>query len=212
MLREDIPHVAAEADAELVGPTGPSEEETALAQILLDLRAQSSPEDESEQEPGELPTGYVMDPVNAYLITDMLRAVVREGTGFRARVLPQPIAAKTGTTNDMHDAWFLGFSPHIVTGVWVGYDTAAPLGKNEAGSRAAGPIFVNYMREVLRDYPRERFPIPEGIVFARIDRASGLRARGHENVVIQPFREGTEPTEFVAEVNGRRGARRPRLD
>ena len=68
------------------------------------------------------------------------------------------------------------------------------------------------MREVLGDYPRERFPIPQGVVFARIDRTTGLRARGHENVVVQPFREGTEPTEFAPSANGPRGPRQPRLD
>jgi penicillin-binding protein 1A len=158
-----------------------------------------------------LPPGYALDPVTSYLMTDMLQAVVREGTGWRAKRLGRPLAGKTGTTDNQQDAWFLGFSPRTVSGVWVGYDVAAPLGKNETGSRAASPIWVDYMASALRNQPRDDFEAPPGIVFSRIDTKSGLLAAPQsKSWVFQPFREGTAPTEFAPTEAG--GAGRPRLD
>ena len=147
--------------------------------------------------PLALPPGYGLDPVTAFLITDMLRAVVQEGTGWRAKALGLPTAGKTGTTNDLKDAWYIGFSPSVVAGVWVGFDEAANLGKNETGSRTASPIFVEYARAVLARQKRSDFSVPdEGIVFARIDQATGkIACAGDEKAIFQPFREGTVPVE-----------------
>ena len=162
-------------------------------QIIDEIRESVDREDD----PDALPPGYGLDPVTAYLMTDMLRAVVQEGTGFRVRALKRPMAGKTGTTNELNDAWFIGFSPSIVAGSWVGYDSARNLGKNETGSRAASPIFVDYMREVLKDTRPEEFAIPEEVEFARIDRKTGLRAAaGDSAALFQPFRAGTAPLEF----------------
>ncbi len=110
----------------------------------------------------------------AYLMTDLLQGVVREGTGTKAKELMRPAAGKTGTTNELKDAWFIGFTPSVLTGVWVGYDDhTVSLGKGETGGRAACPIWVYFMKEYLKNKPVETFPIPDGIVFAKINGYSG---------------------------------------
>jgi penicillin-binding protein 1A len=145
-------------------------------------------------EPGAAPPGYALDPVTAYLITDMMKAVVEEGTARRVRVLGRPIAGKTGTTNDLYDAWFVGFSPQKAAGAWLGYDALQALGRNETGGRTASPIFIDYMRAALAPLPMVDFERPPSVVFARIDRRTGLLARANdEDAVFQPFREGTVP-------------------
>jgi penicillin-binding protein 1A len=140
----------------------------------------------------------IISPELAYLTTSLLKAVVTDpdGTGWRLRDLNRPLAGKTGTTNDQADAWFMGFSPDIVTGVWVGHDVSRFLGYGETGSRAAAPIWVDYMREALRGRPVRDFPVPDPIVFARIDRATGLLADPDaKGVVFEAFLPGTAPTE-----------------
>ena len=133
----------------------------------------------------------------AYVMTDLLKAVVNEGTGWRVKALHRPAAGKTGTTNDLRDAWFLGYVPQLVTGVWVGYDDRTPMGKGETGSRAASPIWLYFMKEVLKDTPVEDFAVPEGVVFAKIDAKTGLLASPFsKKTVFQAFREGTEPRKY----------------
>jgi len=99
----------------------------------------------------------------------MLRGVVERGTGQAAKGLGRPVAAKTGTTNDYSNAWFIGFTPRLATGVWVGYDRPRSLGKDETGSRVAVPIWVTYMGKVLGDSPKEDFPVPDRVVSMLID-------------------------------------------
>ncbi len=179
---------------------------------LADVKQRIQRRDGSDGRP-TLPAGHVIDPVTAYLITDMMKAVIQEGTGRRARELGRPLAGKTGTTNDLYDAWFVGFSPQIVTGAWLGYDNVKSLGKNETGSRAALPIWLDYMREALKRHPPSDFNEPAGVVFARIDRKTGLLAApGADDYVFQAFREGTEPTEFATTANANGTLTRPRLD
>jgi penicillin-binding protein 1A len=108
-------------------------------------------------------------PETAYVITQMLRGVVERGTGQAAKGLGRPVAAKTGTTNDYSNAWFVGFTPRLATGVWVGYDRPRSLGKDETGSRVAVPIWVTYMGKVLGDSPKEDFPVPEHVVSILVD-------------------------------------------
>src|SRR5437763_6655173 len=108
-------------------------------------------------------------PETAYVITHMLRGVVERGTGQAAKVLNRPIAAKTGTTNDYSNAWFIGYTPRLATGVWVGYDLPRSLGRDETGSRVAVPIWVGYMGKVLGDSPREDFPVPDQVVSMLVD-------------------------------------------
>jgi penicillin-binding protein 1A len=109
----------------------------------------------------------VMSPEEAYVVTSMLESVVQYGTGRRVRALGRPAAGKTGTTNDFHDAWFIGYTPEIVAGIWVGFDKQVSLGKRESGGRVAAPIWLAFMQEALRGQPVTDFPIPPGIRFVR---------------------------------------------
>lgn len=115
----------------------------------------------------------VISAQTAYLMTSLLKSVVDEGTGRRVRALKRTCAGKTGTTNDVRDAWFVGYTPDIIAGTWVGFDDQKPLGKNETGAVAASPIWLNFMQGVLDGTPMKKFSIPEGIVFMRIDAATG---------------------------------------
>jgi penicillin-binding protein 1A len=106
------------------------------------------------------------------------------------------VAGKTGTTNELYDAWFIGYTPELATGVWVGYDEVRNLGWNETGGRAASPIFLEFMSQALRGVPARDFDAPAGVVFVSIDKDTGLLAcdNGHPRL-FQPFREGTAPSE-----------------
>jgi penicillin-binding protein 1A len=126
----------------------------------------------------------------AYVITSMLRGVVERGTGQAAKALGRPVAAKTGTTNDYSNAWFIGFTPRLATGVWVGYDRPRSLGKDETGSRVAVPIWTAYMAKVLGDSPKEDFPIPERVVMVPVDLDPSNEC---VRVVPMAFVRGTEP-------------------
>ncbi len=141
-----------------------------------------------------------VDPRIAYITSHLLQEVVKGGTGWRVRALGRPVAGKTGTTNDLKDAWFMGFTPSLVAGVWVGFDDLKPLGKYETGSRAASPIFLYFMENALEGTPIESFSPPEGVVFARIDPETGaLAGPGSEKYIFECFLEGTEPVETVPE-------------
>jgi penicillin-binding protein 1A len=130
----------------------------------------------------------------AYIVSNLLQEAVQDGTGARAKVLGRPVAGKTGTTNDEQDAWFMGFSPYLLTGVWVGYDQVKPMGKFETGARAALPIWLDYRTKVEPNYPIEDFQVPPGIVMARVDARSGrLAGPGATEAYMLPFVNGTEP-------------------
>ncbi len=136
-------------------------------------------------------------PQTAYVMTSMLKGVVEDGmgTGGRARALGRETAGKTGSTNGYFDGWFIGYTPQISTGVWVGYDREASLGKGEVGGKAALPIWVDYMKFAHEGLPQMTFPIPEGIVFANVDRETGKIATATSNKVVRlAFIEGTEPS------------------
>ncbi len=139
----------------------------------------------------------VIEKTTAYLITHLLEGVVKHGTGWRVKALNRPVAGKTGTTNNLFDAWFMGYTPQYITGTWVGFDDEAPLGKSETGSRAASPIWLGFMKRVLEDKPPKIFEVPEGIVFTKIDAETGLLPipESKETVFVS-FKEGTEPTEY----------------
>ena len=142
-------------------------------------------------------TVQVISKETAFLMTDLLGAVISEGTGWRIKAMKRPAAGKTGTTNDLKDAWFIGYTPGLVTGVWVGYDDAKEMGKSETGSRAASPIWLGFMSETLKGTPVKDFKVPEGIVFAKIDAKTGLLAGRHSNkTVFQSFKEGSEPKKY----------------
>jgi penicillin-binding protein 1A len=116
----------------------------------------------------------VINESTAYIVTHLLQEVVQEGTGWRAKALNRPVAGKTGTTNNLYDAWFMGYTPRYVTGVWVGYDRERSLGHKETGSRAAAPIWLDYMQQILEGKPERVFPVPDNVVFAKIDAKTGL--------------------------------------
>jgi len=110
----------------------------------------------------------------AYLITSILKDVVKRGTARKVRALKRPAAGKTGTTNKYTDAWFIGYTPYFITGVWVGYDDMKSLGRAETGGRAAAPIWLYFMQQAEKDLPVKDFPIPSGVIFAKIDPQTGF--------------------------------------
>jgi penicillin-binding protein 1A len=134
-----------------------------------------------------------------YLLVSMMEGVVQRGTAVRAKALGRPLAGKTGTTNDNTDAWFIGYSPSLVAGVWVGYDeNRKPIGKRETGGRAALPIWMAFLEEALKDSPIEEFPVPAGVSFVQIDSRTGLLAAPQcgSDVYTEVFKKGTEPREY----------------
>ncbi len=139
----------------------------------------------------------VVDPRVAYVISHLLREVVTEGTGRRASGLARVAAGKTGTTNDYRDAWFIGFTPDVITGVWTGFDDQKSLGPGETGSRAALPIWLGFMNVSAILYPERDFPVPDGIVFVPIDTKGRSVGRKSAGAVEEAFIMGTEPRERV---------------
>ena len=140
----------------------------------------------------------VIEKSTAYIMTSLLEGVVKNGTGRRVRELNRPVAGKTGTTNNLFDAWFVGYTPQYITGVWVGFDDEAPMGKGETGARAASPIWLEFMKQVLKDKPVEVFETPEGVEFAKIDGDTGLLPIPEsKNIIFECFKEGTVPTKFT---------------
>ena len=132
---------------------------------------------------------------NAYLVSDMMRDVVRRGTGRRALVLGRnDLSGKTGTSNDRRDAWFGGFNADLASIVWVGFDDDSPLGPGEEGSRTALPVWIDFSRIAYDGLPNRTLPMPEGIVSVRIDRETGCPARaGQPNAVFEIFEAGRIP-------------------
>jgi len=138
-----------------------------------------------------------------YIMTSILQDVIKHGTAKRALALNRgDIAGKTGTTNDQRDAWFSGFNPDVVTTAWVGFDTPIPLGDNEFGSRAALPMWLDYMREALKGIPEHYHERPPGLVNVKIDPESGLVVgAGHPDGVFEIFTEDNVPPSAGDSVN-----------
>ena len=136
----------------------------------------------------------VLTEPHAAIMVDMLEGVIKEGTGQAARRLNIPLAGKTGTTNDFRDALFVGFSPSVVTGVWVGMDDFSPLGDLETGGRAALPIWIDFMDEARLEGASLNFEIPDHMKKIRIDPLTGRAAeKTDQDAVMALFMEGTEP-------------------
>lgn len=145
-----------------------------------------------------------IDPAVAWLTTSLMRSVVERGTGTAARAVGHPVAGKTGTTNGARDAWFLGFSQHIATGVWVGRDDNGELGRGETGGRSALPIWVNFMTATHEHLDQRDFEIPEtGIASAAVDPATGLLARPGAPSTIEYFLDGSQPREYAPAASDR---------
>ena len=140
----------------------------------------------------------VIDSKVAYITTSVLQDVIRRGTGWRVRAIGRPVAGKTGTTDEYKDAWFIGYTPSLVAGAWVGYDDSKPLGRAEVGGVAAAPVWLYFMEKALAGQPVEDFKTPEGIVFVKIDPQTGLLARPFSsNSRTECFLDGTAPTEYA---------------
>tara|TARA_A100001037_G_scaffold306256_1_gene350242 strand:+ start:1679 stop:4129 length:2451 start_codon:yes stop_codon:yes gene_type:complete len=136
----------------------------------------------------------LVDPQSAYQIVSMLEGVVKRGTGKIVRDVGKTLGGKTGTTNGFLDAWFVGFSPDLAVGVFVGYDMPQSLGKKESGGKVAAPIFRDFMMKSLENSPAIPFRVPPGIQFIRIDRHTGERAdQETKDVIVEAFRSDTEP-------------------
>jgi len=139
----------------------------------------------------------VLSAQTSYIMNYLLTEVAERGTGWYTKYIGRPRAGKTGTTNEFTDAWFIGFVPNLVTGVWVGYDDNQTLGEKKSGAVAACPIWTEFMKEALQDTPLLEFPLPANIVFVKIDPKTGLLAlEDCPNAVLLPFVKGTEPTDY----------------
>ncbi len=186
-VMDDAGKVIEEASADSSPAPSPSKSPSQAS--MSPKTAQSTLAMEQQLAPGE-----VISAQTAYVMTDMLKAVVREGTGRPAAAVPGSVAGKTGTSNDHRDAWFIGFTPGVMTGVWVGYLKDKPLAPGETGGKAAAPIWVNYMQNVVKDYPQNDFPVPEDIVFAYIDKQTGKLASTNSNHRVRvAFKTGMVP-------------------
>lgn len=166
-------------------------------------RADQRPCDECQaaawqsQTPPEPPDNreQIADPRSAYQIVSVLQGVVERGTGHIVASVGKPLAGKTGTTNDSNDTWFVGFSPDLAVGVFVGFDTPKSLGAHETGASVSAPVFRDFMAAALKDKPAIPFRIPPGIRLVRVNAASGQLARaGDKTIIYEAFKPGTEPT------------------
>ncbi len=142
----------------------------------------------------------VVSEETSFIVTDMLEDVIREGTARRASIIDRSIAGKTGTTNDFIDAWFVGYTPNLVVGVWCGFDDRRTLGESESGGHAVLPVWIDFMQEVLPQLPRLSFPVPDNVIYTKIDPATGFLAspdagEGKKEVFVR----GTEPKESKTE-------------
>ncbi len=136
----------------------------------------------------------IIDPRTAYQIVSLLEGVVQRGTGVAVKAVGKPLAGKTGTTNDSKDTWFIGFSPDLVCGVFVGFDNPRTLGKREQGATVAAPIFRDFMMGALADQPPTPFRVPPGIDLVPIDPHSGALVSANDpHAILEAFKSGTEP-------------------
>ncbi|MDA8752811.1 penicillin-binding transpeptidase domain-containing protein, partial [Halieaceae bacterium] len=183
--------VCRECDDITVSAEEPAEE-LSMAEILA----------RAAQQENDLPRAQrIMDERVNFILDSILQDVITRGTGRRALVLERgDLAGKTGTTNGPMDAWFSGYNRDVITTTWVGFDNYTPLGRREFGGTAALPIWIDYMREALRDSPDVERPLPAGIVNVRIDPDSGLLASaGQRNAIFEYFREEYVPTRGTQE-------------
>jgi penicillin-binding protein 1A len=144
---------------------------------------------------------HVIDKETAYVMNYLMQGVIKSGTGWKARKLNAPIGGKTGTTNEFTNAWFIGFSPSITVGVWVGYNEPKSLGEEETGSRAALPIFISFMEKYLEKHEEPLgFRKPSGVIWVMVDKYTGkLASPSCQHVIREAFLTGTEPLEECRE-------------
>ncbi|WHQ46502.1 MAG: PBP1A family penicillin-binding protein [Candidatus Midichloria sp.] len=142
---------------------------------------------------------YVSEPIISedinYQLISLLNGAMRRGTGSRSNVLRKTLAGKTGTTNNSHDAWFIGFTPYITAGTYVGYDIPKDMGQRETGSTVSLPIFIDFMQAAVNDLPDVPFKVPENIILRKIDRHSGkfienCNSMDYKDVILEAFQNG----------------------
>jgi penicillin-binding protein 1A len=142
----------------------------------------------------------VVDPLTAYQMVSILEGAVQRGTGTALKVVGKPIAGKTGTTNDAKDVWFIGFSPDLAAGVYLGYDKPQSLGDRATGGGFSAPIVRDFMQMALKDKPPTPFRVPPGIKLVRVAHGSGMRAGSGEGggAILEAFKPGTGPPDSYA--------------
>ncbi|HSP26089.1 MAG TPA: penicillin-binding transpeptidase domain-containing protein, partial [Saliniramus sp.] len=142
----------------------------------------------------------VLDPLTAYQVTSMLEGVVERGTATSIKAVGKPLAGKTGTTNDAKDVWFVGFSPDLAVGVYIGFDQPRSLGARVTAGQYAAPIFRDFMEMALKDAPPTPFRVPPGLKLIRISASTGLRAGSGESAgtILEAFKPGTAPPDDYA--------------
>lgn len=149
-----------------------------------------------------VPAGHVISPRTAYIMNMLLKDAATRGTGAQAgAAVGVPLAGKTGTSNDFTDAWFIGYTPDVVTGVWVGYDDQSKtLGEGRTGAEVAIPIWIPYMKYAVSKYPKSDFAQPQGINMVKIDGYTGrVASMKSQKVLVLPFKTGSEPTRVEGE-------------
>lgn len=155
----------------------------------------------------------VLSAQTSYQIVSMLEGVVKRGTGRAIRSVGKPLAGKTGTTNESRDAWFVGFSPDLAVGVYIGYDTPRTLGEGETGGRIAAPVFRDFMSKALKNAPATPFRIPSSVNLVRVNAQTGKLARtGDNSVILEAFKVGTEPAPGRAQAVIGRGETAPKSE
>jgi penicillin-binding protein 1A len=135
----------------------------------------------------------VLDPMTAYQITSMMEGVVQRGTGTYAKRLNRPVAGKTGTSSDFKDAWFIGFTPELTVGVYIGYDKPRSMGGAATGGGLAVPIFTEFMADALKGTPPTPFNVPAGMAQVWIDPKTGVQANAGDQAILEAFKPGSGP-------------------
>jgi len=150
---------------------------------------------ENQPEPGLIDRReQVLDPLTVYQITSIMEGVIQRGTATAVKEVGKPIAGKTGTTNDEKDAWFIGFTPDLAVGVYMGYDKPRHLGRNATGGHLSAPIAKDFFKAALADKPAMPFRVPPGIKRIRVDPKTGQRAGpGTQSAILEAFKPGTAP-------------------
>ena len=145
----------------------------------------------------------VLDPMTAYQITTMMQGVIQRGTAAGQVKLDRDVAGKTGTTNDEKDAWFVGFTPDLVAGVYIGYDNPQPMGRGGTGGHLSAPIFNEFMQDADKDITPSKFIVPEGMQLIAVDRKTGMEAGpGDPNTIVEAFKPGTGPANVFSVIGG----------
>ncbi|MCD2181359.1 penicillin-binding protein 1A [Rhizobium sp. GN54] len=159
---------------------------------------------ENQEEPNVIDNReQVLDPMTAYQITSMMEGVVTRGTAAGKIKLDRPAAGKTGTTNDEKDAWFVGYTPDLVAGLYIGFDSPAPLGRGSTGGSLSAPLFNEFMQAAVEGTPPTKFLVPEGMQMIAVDRKTGMAAsEGDPDTIMEAFKPGTGPADVFSVIGG----------